>query len=145
MPLKTVHVELNQGSGYRTECRARQHTVIIDQAPEAGGTDTGPTPLDYQLFAFGGCIAVITRLVANQRRLAIRGVRVAVEGVLDTDRLLGKTVEKRAGFTTIKATVDLDADLSPADKEKLLHEIDGRCPISDNLKQPAAIEITLAS
>jgi len=144
MPAKKVLVEIRQGGAFKTECTAGKHTVIIDQPAAAGGTDEGPTPLDYQLVALGGCIAAVGRIIANQRRLAVRGIRVSVEGELNTDRLLGKTAEVRAGFTSIKAVVAIDADLSRDEKAKLLHDIDERCPVSDNLKSPAAVTFVLA-
>jgi uncharacterized OsmC-like protein len=144
MPTKKVLVEVRQGGAFKTECTAGKHMVVVDQPAAAGGTDEGPTPLDYQLISLGGCIAAVGRIIANQRRLPIRGIRVSVEGELNTDRLLGKTAQDRAGFSSIKAAVAIDADLSREEKAKLLTEIDDRCPISDNLKSPTPVAIVLA-
>jgi uncharacterized OsmC-like protein len=142
MPAKQLKVEVVQGSGFRTECTAGKHTVIVDQPTVAGGTDGGPTPLDYQLVALGGCITAIGRIIANQRRLPVRGFRVSVTGELDTDRLLGKASPNRCGFSAIAAQVTVDADMTPAEKVALVHEIDERCPISDNLQALTPVVIT---
>jgi len=144
MATKKVQVDIKQGAGFRTECRAGKHNLIIDQPTASGGTDAGPTPLDYQLIALGGCIAAVGRIVASQRGITIRGIKVSLEGDLDTDRLLGKMVQSRAGFSAIKATVDIDADLSLEEKERILQDIEERCPVSDNLKNATAIELVLA-
>jgi len=144
MAAKKVLVEVRQGEAFKTECTAGKHTVIVDQPAAAGGTDEGPTPLDYQLISLAACIAAVGRIIANQRRLPIRGIRVSVEGELNTDRLLGKATQDRAGFSSFKAAVVIDADLSLEEKAKLVHEIDDRCPISDNLKNPARVAIALA-
>lgn len=144
MPTKNVLVEVRQGGGFKTECTAGRHTVVVDQPAAAGGTDEGPTPLDYQLISLGACIAAIGRIVANQRRLPIRGIRVSVEGKLNTDRLLGKTSQDRVGFSSFRAVVEIDADLSREEKAKLLSDIDDRCPVSDNLKSPTPVAIVLA-
>ena len=143
MPAKTIQVEIKQGAGFRTECRVGKHTVIIDQSAPAGGTDAGPTPLDIQLMVFGGCVAAIGRIMANQRKLAMRGIEVAVEGAIDTDGLLGKSSDKRVGFSAITARVKIDADMTLEEKEKFLHDIDARCPISENLKNPTAVSVVL--
>lgn len=140
---KTVSVAIEQGEGFKTLCKAGKHTVVIDQPQPMGGTDEGPTPLDYQLFALGGCVAAIGRIVANQRRLAVRGISVVVEGELDTDGLMGKPTEARIGFQSIRARVRIDADLSAEEKEKLLHEIDARCPISENLQNGTDVSFRL--
>ena len=144
MPAKKVQVEVIQGNSFRTECRAGRHTVLIDQPVAAGGTDTGATPLDFQLFALGGCLAAIGRIMANQRHLPLRAIRVKVEGEIDTDGLLGKASPDRVGFSAISAKVELDGDLTPDQKQALLHEIDQRCPISDNLKNSTGLAVVPA-
>jgi uncharacterized OsmC-like protein len=145
MPAKIVLVEVCQGGAFKTECTGGKHTVVVDQPMAAGGTDEGPTPLDYQLISLGGCIAAIGRIIVNQRHLLVRGIRVSVEGELDTDRLLGKAAQDRVGFSSIRAAVEIDADLSREEKARLLQEIDDRCPISDNLKNPTPVVIVLAA
>jgi putative redox protein len=143
MPAKKVLVEIKQGEGFRTECRAGKHTVIIDQPAPAGGTDVGPTPLDVQLMALGGCVAAIGRIIANQKKLIVRGIEVTVEGDIDTDGLLGKPSGKRVGFSAITARVKIDSAMSVAEKEKFLHEIDLRCPISENLQNTTPVSMIL--
>ena len=144
MPAKKIQVEIKQGAGFRTECKVGKHTVIIDQPTPAGGTDAGPTPLDVQLIALGGCVAAIGRIIANQRKLAVRGIEVTVEGDIDTDGLLGKPTQQRIGFNAITARVKIDADMSPAEKEQFLHDIDARCPISENLQNATPVSMILA-
>ena len=143
MSSKTVQVEIKQGSGFQTECRAGKHVVFIDQPAPAGGTDAGPTPLDVQLMTLGGCITAIGRIIANQRKLTVRGIEVTVEGEIDTDGLLGKPSDKRVGFSAITARVKIDADMSASEKEKFLHDIDARCPISENLQNATPVSVVL--
>jgi len=144
MAMKTVQVAVKQGAGFRTECTAGKHTVIVDQPTAFGGTDAGPTPLDYQLVALGGCIAAIGRIVAGQQRLAIRGFEISLEAEMDTDGLMGKSSDKRAGFSSITARVKIDGDLTPGEKEKFLQEVERRCPVSDNLQNATPVGVTLA-
>lgn len=47
MAVKNVTLKTKMGkSGMKIECRAGKHTVFIDQPTSAGGTDSGPTPLE---------------------------------------------------------------------------------------------------
>jgi len=140
MPLKKVSVMVKQGNGFRTECKVGKHTVIIDQPPPAGA-DAGPTPLDIQLMALGGCIAAIGRIIASQRKLEVRGFDITVDGEIDTDKLLGKPTDKRVGFSAINVGVKVDADMSAEEKARFVHEIDVRCPISDNLQNTTKVKI----
>ena len=144
MPVKKVQIEVIQGANFKTECRAGKHLIIIDQPANAGGTDEGPTPLDVQLMALGGCIASIGRIVAMQRHLNVRGFEILLEGALDTDGLLGKPSDKRVGLSTITVRMKIDTDLGREEQQKLLNEIEKRCPVSDNLKNATPISVTLA-
>jgi hypothetical protein len=70
--------------------------------------------------------------------------RVALEGEMDTDGLLGRPTDKRVGFSAITARVGIDADLSAAEKAQLVHDIDERCPISENLQNATPVRVILA-
>ncbi len=109
--------------------RVGKHLVIVDQPVPAGRADAGPAPLEVQLMALGGGIVASGGIIANQRKLADRGIEVSVEGEIDPDGLLGKPSEKRDGFSAITAHVKNDADVSAAEKEQFLHDIDVRGPI----------------
>jgi len=133
--MKKVEIRATLGPGMKIECRAGQHVVLIDQPRTGGGTDTGPTPLEYLLCALAGCIGSVGRIVAHQKKIALRGMEVSVSGELDVDVLLGKAKQNRAGFPGITVRAKIDADLTEEQKLEFLREVDERCPVSDNLRQ----------
>ena len=137
--VKQVQIVATLGAGMRIESRVRDHLVVVDQPKAGGGTDAGPTPLEYLLCALAGCIASIGRIVAHQQKIALRGMEVTVGGDLDVDTLLGKSTENRAGFSGILVRVKIDADLTAEQKRKFLAEVDARCPVSDNLRQVTTV------
>jgi uncharacterized OsmC-like protein len=91
------------------------------------------------LVALGGCLGTIAAIIAKQERIDLRGFSAAVEADLDTDFLMGKTTEGRPGFTEIRVSVEIDADMTTEEKEAFLHKVDARCPISDNLVNGAKV------
>jgi len=133
MPIKNVSIEAVQVAGFKIETRSRQHIAIVDQPVAGGGTDAGPTPLEYLFVSLAGCIVTIGHIVAKQRQLPVRSISVRVEGELDTDVLMGKRSDVRSGFSDIRIHVKIDADMTQAEKEAFLKEVDARCPISDNI------------
>ena len=133
MPIKNVSIESVQVEGFKIETRSRQHIAIVDQPVAGGGTDAGPTPLEYLFVSLAGCIVTIGHIVAKQRQLPVRSISVRVEGELDTDVLMGKRSDVRSGFSDIRIHVKIDADMTQAEKEAFLKEVDARCPISDNI------------
>lgn len=144
MPKKTVSVESTLNDKFVIESDIRGHKVVIDQPTNAAGTDTGPTPLELVFASLAGCIGTIGRIVAMQKKIALRGMTIKVEGDLDTDGLLGKPIDGRVGFEGITIAVDVDADMTDEEKLAFVHEVDHRCPVSENLLHETPINVKLA-
>jgi putative redox protein len=140
MPIKTVSIDATQVDGFKIESHSRQHISLVDQPENGGGTDSGPTPLEYLFIALGGCIITIGNIVAKQRRLPIRNIKVHVEGDLDTDVLMGKNYEQRAGFNGIRVHALVDSDMPQDQKEQFIQDVDARCPISDNILNRTSVK-----
>lgn len=134
MAIKTISIDAVQIDGFKIETRMREHVAYVDQPPAGGGTDSGPTPLEYLFVSLGGCIVTIGHIIAKQERLPVRKIEVHVEGEVDTDVFMGKNSENRAGFSEIRIHTKIDADMTQAEKEAFIHKIDLRCPISDNIQ-----------
>lgn len=142
--IKTVRVEAKMDNSFRVESDIRGHKVIIDQPTAGGGTDEGPTPLEYFLFSLAGCVATIGRIAAKQKKIDLRHFSVSVEGDYDPAGLLGKATENRSGFQVVRVTAEIDADLSASEKQAFLDEVCDRCPLHDNIKLASEVIHTLA-
>ena len=144
MANKTVEIVATLGPGMKIESEVRNHRVVIDQPKPAGGTDAGPTSLEYLFCALAGCIGSMGRIVAHQKKIALRGMQISVSGELDVDVLLGKSKQNRAGFGGITVRARIDADLTDEQKREFLKEVDERCPVSDNLRQVTSVVAEVA-
>ncbi|MBG0788101.1 MAG: OsmC family protein [Anaerolineaceae bacterium] len=142
--VKTVKVDSTWKGGMRIDVAAGAHTLVVDQPANMGGKDEGANPLQYQLVSLGGCIGTIALIVAKQERIALKALSVAVEADLDTDFLMGKTTEGRAGFTEIRVNATIDADMTDEEKKEFLERVDARCPISDILANESNVVINVA-
>ena len=142
--MKRIEVSATLKNKFRTESTIGGHSLVVDQPPAAGGDNDGPTPLDYFLLSIAGCQATIARIIAMQKRIDLRAFNVRVEGDLDTEVLLGKSSENRCGFTGLKIQVEVDADMTREEKEAFIHEVDRRCPVSENVLNTTPIEVVLA-
>lgn len=142
--MKTVQVTAAFKENFTIEAKMREHTLFIDQPKAGGGDNNGPTPLEYLFVSLAGCIGSIALIMAKQKRIRIRDIKVDVTGELDADVLMGKSKDKRAGFNGLKALVKLDADMSDEEKRAFLKEVDERCPISDNIMRETPVSIELS-
>ena len=59
--IKTISATADMGEGFQISAQLGNHRVVIDQPRSAGGSDSGPTPLEYFLFSLAGCVASIGR------------------------------------------------------------------------------------
>lgn len=143
MATKTIHVDARLTDRFTIESDVRGHHMYIDQSKRGGGNDLGPSPLEYFFLSIGGCLVTIAKIVAHQRGIELRGMQVHVEGDLAPDVLLGRRTDIRAGFSDIRVSVDLDADLTCQEKAAFMEEVDRRCPISENVAYltPLHIEV----
>jgi len=142
MAKKTVSVNTRIGQGFLIDATVRQFNIKIDQPPP-GGNDEGPNPVEFMLLALGGCVCTVGRILATQKRIELRSIDCRVEGVMDSDVIMGKNTTDRAGFQHITVYVKLDADMTTSEKEQFLHEIEARCPVSDNIVNPSTVEVKI--
>lgn len=145
MTNKTVTVQANMADGFAISGELDGHKVTIDQPVAAKGTGTGPTPLQLMLFAVAGCIGTIGRIAAFQQKIELRSMQITVEGDYNPAGLLGKPTEDRVGFSTIRISASIDADMTEADKQQFLDDICARCPLHDNLLHGTEVLHKLAS
>lgn len=132
--IKTIITESKLVEQFKIEGKIRDLVIYADQPVAAGGTNIAPAPLEYMMFSLGACIVTVAQIIAKQKRIELRGITVKTEGEVDADVFMGKSKENRAGMLGIKVITQIDADMSLAEKQAFLEEIDQRCPVSDNLK-----------
>ena len=141
---KTVSIEARSQQGFEIEVSTRQFSLTVDQPADSGGTDAGPTPLEYLFFALASCIVTVGLIKAHQERLPVRAIQVKIEGDLDTMVLMGKNTSDRAGFQDIRVVVDVDAEMSREEKEKFVQDVELRCPVTDNIKNTSSVHFVVA-
>jgi len=73
----------------------REFSFTIDEPATFGGTNAGPNPVELVLSSLAGCINVVIHMVAAERNVHIRGLRLTVEGDLEPARLMGPLTLRR--------------------------------------------------
>ena len=139
MPKKTITTNAKIGAGYEIDLTTRHFNLKVDQ-PKPSGKDIAPTPLEYLFFGLGACACTIGRIIADQKRIDLKSINATVDGDIDTDYLLGLTTEGRAGFTSIRLNIEVEANLSDEEKEAFVKEIARRCPVSNNIEEISHVE-----
>src|SRR6201986_753147 len=66
-------------SGFRHTVKIRSHELAVDERAEAGGTDTGPEPLELLAASLASCTAVTMEMYAARKRWDLGGVEVTCD------------------------------------------------------------------
>ena len=97
---------------------------------------------DMLLEALVACAGVTLRAVATAMGLAVRGGTVRAEGDLDFRGTLGVSRQAPVGFRDIRLSFDLDADLTPEQRAKLLDLTERYCVIYQTLRTPPPVTVS---
>ena len=119
--------------------KTKQFQLTIDEPEALGGTDEGPSPVEYILAGLAGCLNVVGHLVAKELGFTIDTLKIEVTGNLNPDRLLGASNSERAGFKKIDLKLIPETDASIEVLVEWLKIVQERCPVKDNLMNTTLI------
>lgn len=103
----------------------------------------GPSPLEYVLAGYAGCINAVGKLVAKEQYLDLKSLQVEISATLSLDQYQGKESNERAGFQVIDVVVKPTSEASLEELQKWIYAVKKRCPIHDNLINPTPITLSL--
>jgi putative redox protein len=117
------HAVVRRRQGYEHEIQIREHSLVVDEPPEKGGTDLGPTPTELLAASLASCTAITIEMYAARKEWGLGTVEVAVD-------FTEATADTPPRFTVM---ITLGAELSEESQEKIL-TIAGKCPVHRALK-----------
>jgi uncharacterized OsmC-like protein/fermentation-respiration switch protein FrsA (DUF1100 family) len=128
---------------FAQDIHAGRHRLRADEPVAIGGADTGPTPYDLLLASLGACTAMTVRLYANEKKLPLERVSVALkhDRIHAADCAACETLEGRIDH--IERVLTLAGPLADAQRAKLL-EIADKCPVHRTLHSEVQVTTSLA-
>jgi uncharacterized OsmC-like protein len=103
----------------------------------------GPSPIEYILAGYAGCINAVGVIVAKELNIDLESLRVEISGEINTDKYLGVETKERAGFNKIEVIVKPSVGVSEEKLQNWLSIVESRCPVYDNLINPTPIQVSL--
>ena len=116
---------------YKTELKARRHTIIADEPEDVGGKDLGPRPGDFYRMSLASCTAITLRMYANRKNFDVKKIQVAV------------STEEGEGKTILHTEIKITGNLDEAQRARML-QIAKMCPVHKVLTNPIEIETKLS-
>jgi len=126
-----VTAELRDGTA--VTLRARQFAWRGDEPPNAGGTDTGPTPYEILLGSLAACIALTLRLYSAHKRIPLLGVDVKLGfDRVHADDCAGCAEREEGWIGRITSEVKILGSFDDAQRARLI-QVAQRCPVHQTL------------
>ncbi len=94
------------------------HTIVIDHAAAAGGSDEGPSPNRTVAAALAACTAITCEMYAERKGWELGEVEVEVE----------VTEDEKSSFVAATVTLRVPRSLDEEQQARLL-VIAGKCPV----------------
>jgi putative redox protein len=113
----------------RTEVSARDVGLVIDEPPERGGGNMGPTPTETMLSALIACTNVISNKCAKNLGIEYETVSINAEASFDNrgTRLLE---EIEVPYPKIQLTINVKTPASDEEMERLRSDLQRFCPLA---------------
>jgi putative redox protein len=113
----------------RTEVSARDVGLVIDEPPERGGGNMGPTPTETMLSALIACTNVISNKCAKNLGIEYETVSINAEASFDNrgTRLLE---EIEVPYPKIQLTINVKTPASDEEMERLKSDLQRFCPLA---------------
>ncbi|MFA1820993.1 OsmC family protein [Virgibacillus oceani] len=138
---RTISAYSSRVGTFKNENRVRDFNFTIDEPEKLGGTNNAPTPMEYILGSFNGCILIVIEMVAKEIHFTFSNLSAETHGELDRRGLAG-AADVSPHFHTVKNTVIFDTNESTEAIEQLKGIVKKRCP-AYNLFHDTGIDIEL--
>ena len=142
MSIKTVNVLGYAKENNQFVVKAQNLDVRISRNEKFPELE-GPSPLEYILAGYAGCINAVGKIVAKEQGIVLKSLQVELSAKLSLDKYQGKISDERAGFNAIDVIVKPTSDATLEQLKKWLIEIENRCPVQDNLVNPTPVSVSL--
>ncbi len=127
----------------RFEGKARQFTIMVDEPENFGGIDSAPTPVEYILAGYAGCLNVVVNMIAKEMGISIKSLEINITGDINPEKLLGISDKERAGFKSLNIQLNIKSDASKQVIQELVNKVKERCPVNDNLANMTPVNYSI--
>jgi putative redox protein len=142
-PRDAVLVSETRAGKFQQRVAIGPHRLLVDEPPEAGGADSGPTPYDLVLAGLGACTSMTVRLYADAKGIPLDSVSVTLTHAKIHASDCADCATKEGRIDRISRVVTLGGPLDDATRTKLL-DIANKCPVHRTLHNEVDVQTRLA-
>ncbi len=127
------------GAGREDRSRTKAFEYIHDEPPILLGNNVGANPGKSLLHALAGCITTTLVLHAMARGIVLRQLSTEVYGDVDVRGVLGLDKSINPGFEQIRVRLNVEADCSDEELEKLILYAQEHSTVTNTIRRPVPV------
>ena len=139
--IRKVNATSERVGTFKNINRVRDFQFTIDEPKKLGGTNSAPTPMEYILGSFNGCILIVIEMIANEIDFTFTNLTADTVGEVDRRGLAG-TADVSPHFHRVINSITFETEEKEERIEQLKTRVKKRCP-AYNLIKDTGIEVTL--
>ncbi len=128
-----MEMEISFPGGKKIDAGFKGFTVHTDQPRDEGGDGTAPQPYDLFVASLATCAGVYILYFCDKRKIAVDGLRIAVQADKN---------DKTHLFETIQLRVQLPRGFPEKYRSAVIRAAE-KCSVKRSLPSPPQIEVTL--
>lgn len=132
------------GAGIEDQSRSADFVYTNGEPPVLLGNNEGANPVEYLLHALAGCVTTTTVLHAAARGITIRRLSTKLVGNLNLEGFLALNDDAAVGYEQIRIVMDIDADCSDEELDKLLSFARDHSPVCSTVCRPVPVVLERA-
>jgi uncharacterized OsmC-like protein len=121
--------------------RTEPYVFTNGEPPVLLGANEGANPVEFLLHALAGCITTTTVLHAAARGIHIESISTRLAGKIDLQGLLGLDPNVSSGYESIEIDMEIQADCSDEELDKLLDFAKGHSPVCNTVCRPVPVTL----
>jgi putative redox protein len=130
----TPRISLTHEHDAHYHIRIRQHGIVVDQPPGAGGADLGPTPTELFVGSLAGCAAYYVGTYLMRHGYTTAGLRVDAEFEMSE--------EPPARVTAIRLDLTLPESF-PEERRAAVLRVADRCTVHNSIRSVPDVRIVV--
>lgn len=135
----TYRVTAKKSCGEFVRVYARDHSIVIDEPTDKGGTDAGMNPVELMLCSIASCMTLTLSIYAEAMGVKAEDIEVGVEGDLNSAGMKG-SARVRPGFNKIRLAISAKTNVKPEVFQQVVDLAVLRCPVEDSVKNGVKFE-----
>ena len=129
------------GVGQEDASRSEPFEFINGEPPVLLGSNEGANPVEFLLHALAGCVTTTLVLHAAARGIRIESISTRMDGDIDLHGLLGLDDSVSPGYEQIRMKMDIKADCSDEELDKLLAYSRDHSPVCNTVCRPVPVVV----